>query len=125
MVQKLKNCQKMTKGHNFVKNKTPKNSKSHAYLQIMIEHSAKFPVNSIKDVAGVAGTRYESARAITFVKNGRNKNQKPYAHLHMIRRQSIKFQINPMKDINRSCGDKIGRTDERTDVHMDRQGSFL
>ena len=31
----------------------------------MIKHSAKFQVNSIKDVAGVAGTRVESARAIT------------------------------------------------------------
>ena len=79
---------KMTKGHNFVKNKkkTTKNSKSHAYLQIMTKHSAKFQVNSIKDVTGVAGTRYGSARAITLSKMAETKNQKPHAHLHMIRR---------------------------------------
>ena len=47
----------MTKGHNFVKNKKTKNSKSHAHLQIMTKHSAKFQVNLIKDVAGVAGIR--------------------------------------------------------------------
>ena len=55
----------MTKGHNSVKNKKSKYSKSYAHLQTMIKHSATFQVNSIKDVAGVAGTRVESARAIT------------------------------------------------------------
>ena len=54
---------KLTKGHNFVKNKKTKNSKSHAYFLIMMKHSAKF--NSIKDGAGVAGSRYESARVKT------------------------------------------------------------
>ena len=48
-----------TRGHNFVKNKKIQNLKSHAHLQIMMKHSAKFQVNSIKDVAGVGGTRYE------------------------------------------------------------------
>ena len=55
----------MLKGHNFVKNKKNKNSKSKENLQIMMKHSAEFQVNSIKDVAGVAGTMYESARAIS------------------------------------------------------------
>ena len=87
---------KTTKGHNFVK---IKNSKLYAYLHIKMKHSAKFQVNSIKDVAGVVGTRYESARSITPSKNGRNKNQKQHAHLHMIVRQSIKFQISQMKDV--------------------------
>ena len=64
---------KMTKDHNFVKNKKTKNSKSHAYLQIMTKYSAKFQVNSIKDVAEVAGTRYESARAITSSKMAETK----------------------------------------------------
>ena len=77
----------MTEDHNFVKNMTIKNPKSHAHLQIMVKHSAKFQINSIKDVAGVMGTRSESARVIT-----PNKNQKPHAHLHIIRKQSTKFQ---------------------------------
>ena len=64
-VQKLEKMLKMTMGHNFVKNKKSKKSKSHSHLQTMMKHSAKFQVNSTKDMAGVAGTRYESARAIT------------------------------------------------------------
>ena len=52
---------------------TSKNPKSHAHLQIMVEHSAKFPINSIKDVAGVGGTRLESARAITPPKTAKTK----------------------------------------------------
>ena len=55
----------LTKGYNFVKNKKTKNLKSYAHLQIMMKHSAKFQINSMTDVAGVGGTRYESARAIT------------------------------------------------------------
>ena len=55
----------MTTGHNFVKNMTMKNPKSHTHLQTMAKHSAKFQIKSIKDVAGVAGTRLESARAVT------------------------------------------------------------
>ena len=46
---------KMTKGHNFVKNKKTENSKSHARLQIMMKHSAKFQVNLIKDVQELRG----------------------------------------------------------------------
>ena len=63
----------MTKGHNFDKSKKTKNSKSHAYFQIMTKHSAKFQVNLIKDVAGVAGTRYVLARAITSSKMAETK----------------------------------------------------
>ena len=63
----------MAKGHNFVKNRKTKNSKPYAHLQIMMKHSAKFQVSSIKDVAGVAGTRYESARAITLSKMAETK----------------------------------------------------
>ena len=113
---------KMIKGYNFVKHKTTKNAKSHAHLQIMMKHSAEFQVNLIKDVAGVAGTRYELARTITSSKMVKTKirNQKSHAHLHMIRRQSKKFQISPIKDI-RSCGTrsdgrKDGQTDRRTHV---------
>ena len=69
----------MTKGHNFVKNEKTKNSKSHAHLQIMMKHSAKFQVNSIKDVAGVAGIRYELERAITSSKMDETKIRN---HMH-------------------------------------------
>ena len=72
---KLEKCQNMTKGHKFVKNKKTKNSKSHTHLQIMRKHSAKFQVNSIKDVAGVGGTRYESPRAITSSKIAETKSE--------------------------------------------------
>ena len=62
---------KMTKGHNFVKNKKSKTSKSHAYLQIMIKHVEKFQVNSIKDVAGAAGgDKVCVSKGHNFVKNG-------------------------------------------------------
>ena len=115
----------MTKGHNIVKKKKKKNinSKSHAHLQIMTNHSLKFQVNSIKDVAGVAGTRYESARAITSSKMAETKNQKPHVHLHMIRRQSIQFQVSLMKDVRGVAGTRSdgwkdarngGQTNERT-----------
>ena len=39
--------------------------KSHADLQIMVKHSAYIQIISIKDVAGVAGTRSKSTRTIT------------------------------------------------------------
>ena len=70
----------MIKGHNFVKNKKTKNSKSHAYLQIMTKHSAKFQVSLIKDVAGFAGTMYESAKAITSSKMAETKIRN---HMHI------------------------------------------
>ena len=72
----------MTKGNNFVKNRTkkPKNSKSHAHIQIMMKHSAKFQANSIKDGAGVAGTRFEFARAITSSKMAETKIRH---HMHI------------------------------------------
>ena len=67
MVQKVEKCKKKkntTNGHSFVKNMTIKNPKSNVHLQSMASHSGKFEINSIKDVAEVAGTRSESARAI-------------------------------------------------------------
>ena len=71
---------KMTKGYNFVKSiKTTINPNSHAHLQILMRHSAKFQVNSIKDVAGDAGTRSESARALTPSKMGETNIEK---HMH-------------------------------------------
>ena len=118
----LENAKKITKGHNVVKNKKTKNSKSYAYFQIMTKHSAKFQISSIKDVAESAGTRYESARAITLSKMAETKFQKPHAHLHMIRRQSIEFQISPMKDVRAVAGTRWdGRKDGRNDGRTDRR----
>ena len=74
-VQKLEKCQKITKGHNFVNKMKTKNSKSNAHHQIKMKHSAKFQVNFIKDVAGVAGTRYETQRAITLSKRAETKQK--------------------------------------------------
>ena len=72
----------MTKGHtcNFVKNMTSENLKSYAYLQILAKHFAEFQIDSIKDVAGVAGRRLESARAITPPKIAETKIKKTHAH---------------------------------------------
>ena len=47
--------QKMTKGHNSVKNMTNKNPERHAHLQVIEKRSAKLQINLIEDVAGVAG----------------------------------------------------------------------
>ena len=93
MPKKKKQKKPITKGHSFVKYMTIKNPTSHAHLQIMVKHSAKFQINSIKDVAGVAGTRSESARAITPPKDGQNKNQYAHAHLHIIRKQPTIFKL--------------------------------
>ena len=106
----------MTNDQNFVKNEKTKISKSHAHFQIMMKHSAKFQVNSIKHTCGRScRDKVQVSKGHNFFKNGQNKNQKPYAHLHMIR-QSIKFQISPMKDVRgvagtRSDGRKEGRTE--------------
>ena len=74
----------------------------------------------MKDMAGVAGTRYELARAITSSKMAETKNQKPHAHLHMIKRQTIKFQISPTKDVRGVAGT---RSDGRTHTQME-EGHF-
>ena len=87
----------------------------------MMKHSAKFQVSLVKDVAGVAGSRYESASAITLSKIGRNKNQEPHAHLHILRRQSIKFQINPMKDVRVAGIRSDGQKDRQNDGRMHTQ----
>ena len=63
-----------------MKIKKTKNAKSHAYLQIMMKHSSKFLVNLIKDVAAVAGTRYETARAGTSSKMAETKIRN---HMHI------------------------------------------
>ena len=63
-----------------MKIKKTKNAKSHAYLQVMMKHSSKFQVNLIKDVAGGAGTRYESARAVTLSKMAETKIRN---HMHI------------------------------------------
>ena len=100
---------KMTKSHNFVKNKRIKNLKSYAYLQIMAKHSAKFQINSIKDVAGVSKGHNSTKMADTKIKN----------HVHiLIRKQSTKFKVNPTKDVE-VAGTRSRRTEGRTDGRTD------
>ena len=67
-----------------------KNPKSHVHLQIMARHSAKFQINPIKDVAGVAGTRSESARAITPSEMAKTKI-KNHMHIFVIRQLQEKY----------------------------------
>ena len=80
LVQKLDKCQKTSNSHNFVKDMTIKNPNSRVHLQIIAKHSAKFPINSIKDVAGVAGTMFDSARTITPPKMVKTKIKN---HMHI------------------------------------------
>ena len=100
----------MTKSHNFVKNKTTKNSKSHAHLQIRTKHSAKFQVNSIIDVAGVAGTRYASARAITSSKWPKQISE-TICTSSCDKKAIYKISNQSDERRKRSCGDDIGRTE--------------
>ena len=89
----------------------------------MTKHSAQFQISSIKDVAGVAGTRSETANAIPPPKMAKNKNQKQVAHLHILRKQ-----INQTKAVRGVAGTRFrtdGRTYGRTDAHTDGRGSFL
>ena len=108
---------KLAKSNNFVKNKKTKNSKSHAHLQIMMKHSAKFQVNSMKDVAGVVGTRYKSTRAITLSKMAETKLET--TSTSSLDKKAI-YKISNQSDERRkrSNGDKIGRTEGRNDGRM-------
>ena len=87
----------MAKGHNFVKNMTIKNPKSHAHLQI------KFS-NQFDQV--------EVSKGHNSRKNGQNKNQNPHAYLHIIRKQSIKFQINLTKDLRGVGGTRVWKNEQ-------------
>ena len=66
-------------------------------------------------MAGVAGTKSKSARAITPQKMAEKKTR---AHLHIITNQPTKFQINPIKDVGGVAGPRF-RTDIRTDGRKD------
>ena len=104
----------MTKGHNFVKNKKTKTSKSHAHLQIMMKHSLKFQVDSIKDVAGVAGTRFESAGPYLRQKWPKQKSETTCTSSYD-ENAIYKISNQPDERRKRNCGDKIGRTGEWTE----------
>ena len=112
------------KGHSFVKTTTNKNPKSNAHLHIMANHSAKFQINSsIRDVAGVVGTRSESARAITPSKMAKNKKQKAHAHLDIIRNYLQNFKLF-QENMKEELGTRFrtdGRMDRRTDGCTDGQ----
>ena len=91
----------MAKGHNFVKNMTIKNPKSHAHLQV------KFS-NQFDQICGRScGNKVEVSMGHNSRKNGQNKNQNPHTYLHIIRKQSIKFQFNPTKDVRGVAGTRV------------------
>ena len=104
----------MTKGHNFVKNKQTIKSKSHAHLKIMMKHSSKFQVNSIKDTEGVAGTRYESARAITLSKMAKQKSETTCISSYD-KKAIDKISNQSDERHKRSCGDNNGWKEGRTE----------
>ena len=104
MVQKLEKCQKITKDHNFVKNMTIKNPKSHAHLQIMVKHSPKFQINSRCSRSCREKVRVSKGHNST--KNDQNKNQKPHAHL---------FKLIRPKNVG-DAGTRF-RMDGKTDGH--------
>ena len=100
---------KMTQGHNFIKNKRTKNSKSHAdHDETVSKVSGQFDKRCGRSCVDKARVSKDH----NLVKNGRNKNQKSHAYLQMIRRQSIKFQISLMKDVGGVAGT---RSDGRTE----------
>ena len=88
----------------------------------MTKHSAKFQVNWIKDVAGVAGTRYESARAITSSEMAKTKSETICTSSYD--KKTIYKISNPSNERRkRSCREKIGRTDGWTDAQTE-EGHF-
>ena len=111
----------MTKGHNFVQNMTINDPKSLLYLQIMAIHSAKFQINSIKNVTGVEETTSESARALTPSK-WPNQKSKTTCTSSYHKKTIYKLSNESDERCRRSCGDKIsdgrkaGRTHGRTRV---------
>ena len=78
----------------------------------MMKHSPKFQVNLIKDLAGVAGTRYESVRAITSSKTAKTKLRTTCTSSYD--KKAI-YKISNQSDERRkrSCGDKIGQMEGR------------
>ena len=92
---------------------TLKNPKSYTYLQIMAKHSARFQINLIKDVAGVAGARSESARAITPSKMAKTKIRNTYtSSYHKKTFHKISNYPTKMVDLGRA---EDGRTHTWTD----------
>ena len=80
----------------------------------MMKPSAMFRVNLIKDVAGVAGTRYESARAITSSKLAEPKSETICTSSHD-KKAIYKISNQSDKRRKRSCRDRIGWTEGRMD----------
>ena len=113
--------------------KSNPNSKPHAYLHIIDRKSTKFQMNPMKDVGGVAETRswlakFKSAWAIT----PSNKNSKTTCTSSYHKKKSY-ISSESDERCRRGCGDKISRTEGRTDgrtdgrnnAHTDGRGSFL
>ena len=95
----MEKCQKLTKGHNFVKIMIPANLTLHAQLQFIAKHSAKYQVSLVMNTEEMVGTESMSSWAATPTKNIQIKILKPHAHLCIIGRKSIKFPMSQMKDV--------------------------
>ena len=82
------------------KNSQVKILKPHAHLRIIRRRSIKFQMNQVKDVEGVAETRFLTYKvyASMAVKNSSIKSPESHAHLH-IGRKSTQFQMNLMEDV--------------------------
>ena len=62
MWQELRDKVQVSKDHNSTKNGRNKNEKPHAHLHTIRSRSTKFQINPMKDVGGVAGTRFRTDR---------------------------------------------------------------
>ena len=86
----------------------------------MMKHSANFQVTSIKDVAGVAGNRYKSARAVTSSKIAEIKSETTCTSsydkkaIYKISYQSDERRERELRGQDRTDGMTNGMTDGRT-----------
>ena len=77
----------------------------------MSEHSAKFQINSVKDVTVVAGTMLESGRAITPSKMAKTKIKN---HMHIFISSDDNLQNSKLKNVGGVAWTRF-RTDGRVD----------
>ena len=81
----------------------------------MMTHLGKIQANSIKDVAGVAGTRYESTRAITSSKMAEKYKSETTCTSSYDKKAIYKISNQSDERRKRSCRDKIGWTERPTE----------
>ena len=85
----------------------------------MMKHSAKFQVNSIKDLAGVARTSFESASAVTLSKMVETKIKKNTCTSSCHKETNCEISYKSDERRKRSCGDKIRRIEGQTEGWME------